>query len=129
MEWEIIQRHGRPTDEQVDTSGNIYQKGGGVIPKACQDCKTEFKSTIENKPITQEVPMYKCKDCDFENPSGDAAFLHSKAHEKHEVEKEKAERIIEIQHTLVGRMAYIKILDDDVSILCELCIAKKQYGR
>ena len=71
MEWELINAF-----EQIDTVGNVYQKGGGVIPKACQKCKKEFKSEIIETPVTQKVPYFKCKDCGFENAGSNAALDH-----------------------------------------------------
>jgi len=121
MEWEIITKNGRPTDEQIDTVGNIYQKSGGVIPKACQKCKEEFKSEVRDDALTQPVPGYKCESCTFESAAGDSALDHKLEHIDHNIKKIRKERIVSIERHLFGRMSYIEKTQNDVIILCEKC--------
>lgn len=123
MDWEIIYKgkDNHPTDEQIDTVGNIYQKSGAVIPKACQTCKQEFWSEVKERPLTQSVPGYKCEDCKFEASAGDAAFEHKITNIDHNLKKIKKERIVTIERYLFGRLAYIRKTEDDVFILCEKC--------
>jgi len=121
MEWEILEKNGRPTDEQVDTVGNIYQKTGGVIPKACQKCKTEFHSEVKEIPLTQPVPGYKCESCTFESSAGDAALDHKLEHIDHNIKKIRKERIVSIERHLVGTLSYIEKTQSDILILCAKC--------
>ena len=130
MEWEIITKEIKDdrglivvveTDEQIDTVGNIYQKGGGVIPKACQKCEKEFDAILKQEPIKQEVPFYKCKDCDFKDPSANKALDHKLLEENHKLKKTKEERIVGFKTQLVGRKANIIISENDVLILCNDC--------
>ena len=130
MDWEIITKEIKgnkgqivviETNEQIDEVGNIYQRSGGVIPKACQKCKKEFDAILKDEPVKQEVPFYKCKNCDFENSSPIKALDHKLLKENHKIKKTKKERIIDIKTCLVGRKANIRILEDDVLILCDDC--------
>ena len=111
-----------PTSFQVDTVGNIYQQNGGVNPMACQKCKKKFKSVVQEVPLTQKVPSYKCNSCDFDQSSGDAAFLHKSANKNHNVIKVVKDRLVKIQKkTMTGIIPYIKVLKKDVRILCGSC--------
>lgn len=129
MEWKIITKKVKnngqtiivETDEQVDEVGNIYQKQGGVIPKACQKCKKEFKSSIEDFPITQKVPFYSCSECKFENASGDAALDHKLENVKHNIKKITKNRVISIEKRIVGIISYITQTDNNCIILCQRC--------
>ncbi len=112
--WKTINAH-----QQLDEVGNIFQYHGGVKPKACQECKTEFKIEIKEEPLTQKVPVYECEDCKFKNAGGDAALQH-KIETDHTIKRELTERIVSMQKQLIGT-PYIKITDDDVIILCNSC--------
>ena len=52
-------------DQQIDDVGNIYQKSGGVIPKACQKCKKPFDAKVNKVPLKQKIPFYKYEDCKY----------------------------------------------------------------
>ncbi len=130
MEWQIITREIKSgkdnaliieTGEQIDTVGNIYQKSGAVIPKACQNCKKEFKSEVESKPITQKVPRYKCSECDFENFGGGAALDHLIT-TKHKIGKVFTDRVVNYERTIVGLRSHITKTKDDILILCDACV-------
>lgn len=131
MKWEIITKEviiddkGTTkiieTPEQMDTVGNIYQKSGGVIPKACQKCKKEFNAVIKEEPIIQQVPIYKCKECDFENDSGDATLDH-KILTDHKIKKISKSRLVSYKRTLEGLKANIRPTKNDCIILCDECL-------
>lgn len=136
MEWELLTKtvkdiNGKDItielDEQVDEVGNLVQrmgkdKIGGIIPKACQKCKKEFKSEIKEFPIIQKVPFYKCKDCDFENAGGDATLGHKIENMEHNIKKIVKDRVVTIERRLVGTKANINKTEDDVIILCDICL-------
>jgi len=107
---------------QQDTVGNIYQQHGGVIPKACQKCKKKFKSKVLQVPITQKVPFYKCQDCKFENPGGDATLEHKIEHIDHNIKKITKDRIVGYNETITGEVSHITKTKDDVIILCAVCL-------
>jgi len=109
-------------DYQIDEIGNIYQRQGGIIPKACQKCKKEFISEIREFPVTQKIPFYKCEDCDFENPSGDATLGHKIENMDHDIKKTVKDRIVTIEKRLVGNKANVKKTENDVIILCDNCL-------
>jgi len=115
MEWEILNAF-----EQKDEVGNIYQQAGGVIPKACQKCKTVFDGKVVSTPITQKVPIYKCQDCEFEDASGDITLDH-KIETEHKIKKESKDRLVGYEREVVGSKANIKTIKDDVLILCDDC--------
>jgi len=130
MEWEIITKEIKDTKgqivvvetpEQIDEVGNIYQKQGGVIPKACQKCKKEFKSEVKEFPIKQKVPYYKCKDCDFENAGGDVALDHKIQNIDHNIKKITKDRIVGVDRKIIGIVSYVTKTKDDVLILCGDC--------
>jgi len=130
MEWEIITKEIRDdkgqvviveTDEQIDIVGNIYQKSGAVIPKACQKCEKEFDAIIKHDPVKQDVPIYKCEDCDFKDVSPIKALDHKLEKDDHKIKKDKEERIVDITSQLVGRKANITILENDILIICDDC--------
>jgi len=129
MEWEIITKEIRndkglivvvETDEQIDEVGNIYQRSGGVIPKACQKCKTEFKSTIKIVPQTQKVPIYFCEECDFSN-AGTSIALDHKIDTNHKLKKSFKDRIVSYSNIIEGSFPKITQLKDDCLILCQKC--------
>lgn len=114
-EWKTISSF-----EQKDEVGNIYQKKGGVIPKACQKCGKKFYSEIKNIPITQSVPFYKCKNCSFENAGGDSALDH-KITTDHEIKKISKDRIVGYNSIIEGSKSNIIKSKNDVIILCDEC--------
>ena len=131
MEWKIITKEiiddkGQvvivETAEQIDTVGNIYQKSGGVIPKACQVCKKEFTSVIESIPIKETVPFYSCQDCNFENAGGEATLDHKLLNSDHQIKKITKDRIVTYKNIIKGRKANITLTDDDAIILCDDCM-------
>lgn len=117
----IVKKIQIPLDEQEDTVGNIYQKGGGVIPKACQECGKEFKAEPKKIPIEEEVPTYKCEKCDFNNASADLAWDHEKANKGHKIKKDRRKRIVGFNIIQQGIIPRIKKTKKDVIILCDNC--------
>lgn len=118
MKWvEIFE----PYQHQVDTVGNIYQIRGGVVPKACQKCKKEFNTERKEFPVIQKVPFYKCKDCNFSNPGGDAALTHKIQNIEHEIERKNKDKVVGVEVKLVGNKSNIKKIKHDIIILCDLC--------
>jgi len=109
-----------PLDQQIDEVGNIYQKSGAVIAKACQKCGKEFDYTPTMVERKAPVPIYKCTACSFTNGSGDAAFDH-KLTTDHKVVKTTVERVVAIEKKLLGSLAHITKTEDDVIILCGEC--------
>ncbi len=125
MEWKLILKNESPTESQIDEVGNIYQHAGGVIPKACQKCKTKFNAKIKSVPVTQNVPWYICS-CDFKTGDPTEAFDH-KLETSHSIKRKPKSRVITYVNTLEGLKANIrKIYKDkevtDVTILCDNCI-------
>ncbi len=119
-EWNLMEH-----EQQEDEVGNIYQKSGGVRPKACQKCKKEFDAKVIKKPIEQKVPFYKCKDCEYETGDPTDAFDH-KVDLEHKISRESKDRIVKWLNILDGQKANIKeIFDDskliDIEILCDRC--------
>jgi hypothetical protein len=106
----------------IDSVGNEIQDGGAVIPKACQKCKKEFKSEIKSTPIKQDIPFYKCKDCKFENASGDATLEH-KLTTDHKLDKIIKSRLIGHERKILGNIAHIIKTDNNIIILCGDCDA------
>ena len=126
MKWEFVTRNGKvsekPTRRQRDTVGNVLQFHGGVEPHACQKCKIKFESHIEPFPLKQKIPIYKCKNCDFENITGESAFDHLLLKPKHKIKKKISEKIVSYENKSVGTIARIRKLDDDIEILCDGCL-------
>lgn len=111
---------------QEDEVGNIAQrigktdKVGGIIPKACQKCGKEFNAKIKEEPIIQQVPIYKCEDCEFTNAGGDATLEH-KILTEHKIRKIATPQFVGYNKTLEGQKANIKITKNDCIILCDDC--------
>lgn len=118
MEWEFS----TPT-KQVDKVGNVVQINGGVKAKACQKCKKKFDYKVTNVEKKQEVPIYSCEECDFKNASGDSAFEH-KITSDHKIKREKIERVVGIERKILGEIAHITRLKEDVIITCGKCNGK-----
>jgi len=119
-DWKLMTK----MDQQIDKVGNIYQKSGGVKPKACQKCKKEFNAKVKSTPITQSVPYYKC-DCDFKTSDPTEAFDH-KLTTDHTISRTAKSRIVNYINTLEGLKAnitktYTKDEVTDVIILCDKC--------
>ena len=106
---------------KVDSVGNILQESGAVKSIACQKCKTKFDYSSKPVNIEQNVPFYKCSDCDFGNPGGDLALDHKINNPTHNVTKTHKTRIVGVERKIFGKVAQIQKLDNDVSILCEDC--------
>lgn len=110
-------------NQQVDEVGNILQKGGGVKPKACQNCKVEFNSKVELFKKTTKVPFYKCDECDMEFGSSEGALDH-KIQTNHKLKKELKEKVVGLEKKVTGKIAKIQKTDDDCLILCGDCFGK-----
>jgi len=115
-------------DKQVDDLGNVYQKSGGVNPKACQKCKKEFISEIVNVEKVTKVPWYNCEDCNFNSPSGDASLEHMWM-TKHKIKKATKDHVSSIDHKITGDLIpNITIIKNklgepiEVEILCRRCL-------
>lgn len=117
MKWKFIE--GEP-NLQIDTVGNIIQMSGGVIPKACQKCKTKFNYTVTKVPRTQQVPIYACLDCSFKNSGGSAAFDH-KIETDHKIKKISKSRVVSVDKKILGSTAHITKTKNDIKILCGKC--------
>ena len=118
MKWKFLKGI---TNMQVDEVGNILQRAGGVIPMACQKCKKKFNSKIEEIPVKQDVPFYKCKNCKFENASGDSALDHKLEFSNHDIKKIKKQRIITTKKIITGDFSHIFKTKNDIVILCGKC--------
>jgi len=123
--WELVLKNEHPTDKQIDEVGNIYQKGGGVNPKACQKCHQDFNAPTKKIALKQNVPFYRCNDCEFKN-HGSTAAMHHMLSSKHKIIKESKEKIVGYENIIVGAKAMIdKVFKNgevvDVNILCADC--------
>lgn len=122
MKWvNKFRRNG--LEYQEDEVGNIVQPSGAVQPKACQKCKRLFKSEIKGFDIEQDVPLYTCKDCDFENAAGDATLMHKLDKPSHTLKIIKRKRVIGIEKKIIGLIAKITKTKNDVIILCDNCVS------
>lgn len=122
-DWQLRKNH---PDEQIDGVGNVYQKAGGVIPKACQKCKKEFNNPIESIPLKQSIPLYECTKCSFKNNGAPGAMEHMLDEPTHKIIKKSEERIVGYQNIITGIKPVItKSVEGndvtDVEILCEIC--------
>lgn len=121
----IIKDKQTELDQQIDDVGNIYQKSGAVVPKACQKCKKPFDAKVKSVPLKQNVPFYSCDDCSFKTGDPTEAFDHKVVLE-HKISRKAKYRIIRWDNTLDGQKANIKeVFDDDdlvdIEILCDNC--------
>jgi len=119
--WKLID-----SSQQEDELGNIYQIQGGVIPKACQNCKKPFNAEVHEEPITQNIPFYECIDCIYKTGDPTEAFDH-KLETEHDIKRVPRSRVVTVIKTLVGTKANIRkvYIDDevtDVEILCDKCV-------
>ena len=121
MKWEFVEN--KP-NLQIDTVGNIVQVSGGVKTKACQKCKTLFDCKPSNVPKTQQVPSYICEQCNFKNNGAPAALDH-KIETDHTIKKIMKERIVSYDKKIVGNVAYITKVKNDVIIICGECNGNK----
>jgi len=98
MKWAFCFSNGktskRPTKFQIDLVGNIVQHAGGVQPRACQKCKTVFKSNVVKVPINQPIVFYTCKNCDFKSLSTDDWFFHKEDNPKHKINRTTKDRLV-----------------------------------
>lgn len=108
------------TKVKVDNLGNILHEGGAVTSKACQGCGLEFKSEPIKSQLTQAVPFYICKECNFTNNGPEAALDH-KIKTSHEIEKSSKDRVVSVITKIQGSIPRIKPDGIFVSILCEGC--------
>lgn len=121
-DWKLIH-----SEMQIDDVGNIYQKQGGVNPKACQKCKTVFKTETKKEPIIKPVTEYKCGDCEYHNFGADGAFTHM-MDTKHNINKKITDKIVNYRIISTGNKPNIRKITDektkevtDVTILCDDC--------
>lgn len=108
-------------DYQMDEKGNILQKSGAVIPKACQNCGDVFRTDSVEDEIRQEINSYKCKDCEFKSISADEALKHTINEKKHELEIVEDSKVVGVRTTLEGVIPIVSKTKDDVFVLCRGC--------
>ena len=118
MTWTKMKDH---PSMREDEKGNILQRTGAVVPKACQKCGRKLIALIEKIERTQSYPTYKCEDCKFKNNSADYAWDHEKANSSHTIKKIKELRIIGYQTYLSGALARVEGEGEDTTILCDNC--------
>ncbi len=124
--WQLVLKNKRPTDKQIDELGNIYQKAGGVNPKACQKCHQVFNAPTERIPLKQTVPDFSCTDCNDKIDGAVSAIIHFQEHSDHKISKKSTEKIVGYENIIVGPKVMVdKIYKDgevvDVNILCSNC--------
>lgn len=122
MEWVYQEINGKPNyNKQVDTVGNVLQVNGGIEPKACQKCKSEFKSPIVETPLEQNVPSYNCEECEFKN-SGASEALDHKLETSHKIKKGLTKRIVGHERKIdFSKLSHVERTKDDCIILCGDC--------
>jgi len=127
-EWEIVLKgkDKHPTDQQIDEVGNIFQKSGGVNPKACQKCHQEFDAPTRRIPLKQTVPDFSCVDCSFKSTGAVGAIMHFQEHPDHKISQKSTEKIVGYENIIVGAKVMVdKVYEDgkvvDVNILCADC--------
>ncbi len=121
MDWEITKH-----EQQIDSVGNIYQKEGAVIPKACQKCEIPFDAPIGSTELKQSVPNFTCKDCSFENNGAAAAMEHLIENSDHKILKKSKEKTVGFDNIITGNKSIItKLYEDDevvdIKIECVNC--------
>lgn len=116
MSWEVI-----TPDLKKDELGNELQSTGAVKPVACQQCKKKFESRLEEKKITQTVPITKCNNCSFESGSRDQIEIHVTANPTHTTRKSTKERIVSVDKIAVGIIPYVIKDGDNVKVICGGC--------
>ncbi len=125
-DWKLLLKNKRSTDQQIDDVGNIYQKSGGVVPKACQKCHQEFDAPTKQIPLKQTVPDFSCVDCDFKSTGAVGAIIHFQEHPDHKISKKSVEKTVGYENIIIGPKVMVeKIYKDnevvDVNILCSNC--------
>ena len=124
--WHWCDRKGESSKDdvgfQMDEVGNILQRTGAIKTKACQKCKTKFKSKQVTQEIIKDVPIYQCSTCKQSNPSGEWAFNHTLEYKDHILKRTTQQKVIGVNVTLEGNIAQIYQSKNDVSILCEKCV-------
>ncbi len=118
MKWTTLKNH---PSMKVDEAGNILQRTGAIVPKACQKCGRKFIAMVKTEPRTQNVPSYKCEDCKWTNSSAEFAWDHEKA-QSHKITKIKRERISGYITYLSGALARIDNTGVKPKILCDNCL-------
>jgi hypothetical protein len=106
---------------QEDESGNILQRGGGVQPKACQNCSFIFDVKPTLKPKERKVQNYTCGDCDFENIGVNVALEHKMLNSDHKIIIKEETKIIGYNKIIEGNVPVIKKIENDVIIICSDC--------
>jgi len=132
-DWELVLKNEHPTDKQIDEVGNIYQKGGGVNPKACQKCHQEFNAPTKKIALVQDTPSYTCSDCSFKNDGSQKAMDHMIT-TKHKIIKKLVPRTVGYENIIVGPKVMVdKIYKDgevvDVNILCADCFNLEAFRK
>lgn len=112
----------------IDEVGNIIQDSGAVVPKACQKCKKEFTSSVEESPKKENVPFYQCKECNFNNAGNDQALEHMMT-SGHKINKTVRERIVGFDRKVKSEsLAHVTTKVENgktiTSILCGGCFAE-----
>lgn len=125
MEWHYANHKGEIIDNpttkfQVDSVGNIIQETGGVIPKACQQCKSIFSAIQQQVPKTQPVKQYECTICDFKSTDYFEAVDHTVV-DTHKLKITQVSKVVGYDTKLVGKLAKIVKTEDDCIILCQDC--------
>lgn len=127
MEWKFCNLKGKiskdPTSFQIDEVGNIYQKSGAVVPKACQKCKKVFKSEIKKQPKIQKVPIYECISCKKKFVAPHLALDH-KIETDHKLKKTQKDKVVGEEKIVIGSLSQITKTEDDILILCSDCNGK-----
>ena len=108
-------------DIQKDEKGNILQKGGGVIPVACQNCGKNFETNSVEDELRQELNSYKCNNCDFNSMASDDALKHFILEKEHEMTIVQDSRVVGVRTTLEGVIPIVTKTENDVFVLCRDC--------
>lgn len=106
---------------QKDEKGNILQAGGGIIPKACQNCGNEFIENQQQDELRQEINLFVCDTCKFETLVSEEALKHTIKEIDHKLKIKEDTRIVGYKTTLTGNIAIVTKTKNDVIILCRDC--------
>ncbi len=106
---------------QKDEVGNILQRKGAVIPKACQKCKKEFSAVMEQIEIKNKIPNYVCDTCNFEEIRPELVIRHTTLNPEHKIITEEKEKVVGYDTILNGTLSFVEKTSDDVIILCRDC--------
>lgn len=108
------------TNFQKDEVGNILQRSGALMTKACQNCKKDFNVKKVEDELKQPVKNYKCTDCDFSSTIAQHAMEHKLENEEHKMKITTKRRVVGKKVSLEGT-ANIRYTKDDILILCDTC--------